>query len=240
MSANHSTCPICAAEFRADPSQKAAYDASLWADDRAETMRLLGAINAYWALKHHMAAEHVDKMFVCGRQGESHLGGEGPQAFWEADGTCSYCGSMSPDQFFAAVDAGAQITPTDKSYKAYVTVPTENPGEMEITTSANGKGGGLPPDGEGWILATPEVCERYKWSKWSDGPLWVKPSPRPATREAKFYFQHLDDAGMNRFIELLNAKTMKLAYPGHFYSRPYFIAAPADVGRPVPPHGSGP
>jgi hypothetical protein len=36
-------------------------------------------------------------------------------------GRCSYCGSMSEDDFFSAVDAGAEIGPTDKSYKVYVT-----------------------------------------------------------------------------------------------------------------------
>lgn len=33
---------------------------------------------------------------------------------------CSYCGSMSPDDFMEAVREGAQIGPTDKSYKVYV------------------------------------------------------------------------------------------------------------------------
>lgn len=33
---------------------------------------------------------------------------------------CSYCGSMAPDDFMAAVRAGKKIGPTDKSYKAYV------------------------------------------------------------------------------------------------------------------------
>lgn len=37
---------------------------------------------------------------------------------------CSYCGSMSPDDFMEAVRAGTKIGPTDKNYKAYV-------GEME-------------------------------------------------------------------------------------------------------------
>lgn len=75
--------------------------------------------------------------------------------------TCSYCGSLSPDEFFAAVEAGTEITPTDKNYKAYV-------------------------------------------------------------GSEKFYFQHLSVEERKRFIELLNAKKMKLAYPGHFYRMPFF------------------
>jgi hypothetical protein len=33
---------------------------------------------------------------------------------------CSYCGSMSPQDFMHAVVEGKQIGPTDKSYKLYV------------------------------------------------------------------------------------------------------------------------
>lgn len=39
---------------------------------------------------------------------------------WRPDGTCSFCGSMSPEKLFAAIEAGKEITPTDKSYKIYV------------------------------------------------------------------------------------------------------------------------
>lgn len=42
------------------------------------------------------------------------------EARWRADGTCSYCGSMSAEAFFEAIGAGAELTPTDKSYKVYV------------------------------------------------------------------------------------------------------------------------
>lgn len=41
---------------------------------------------------------------------------------WEHDGTCSYCGSLSEDRFFRAIDDGVKLTPTDKSYKVYVAV----------------------------------------------------------------------------------------------------------------------
>lgn len=81
--------------------------------------------------------------------------------------TCSYCGSMSPDDFLDAVRKGVEITPTDKSYKAYV----------------------------------------------------------PGT--GKFYFQHLSPEQRETFIELYNDKTMKLGYPGHFYTRPFFAASEA-------------
>lgn len=40
----------------------------------------------------------------------------------------------------------------------------------------------------------------------------------------KGYFQHLSEAQMKRFIELLNEKKIKLAHPGYFYVLPFFIA----------------
>ncbi len=39
---------------------------------------------------------------------------------WRQDGTCSYCGSISEERFFECVEQGLEVTPTDKSYKAYV------------------------------------------------------------------------------------------------------------------------
>lgn len=95
-------------------------------------------------------------------------------ATWREDGTCSYCGSLSEAAFFAAIEAGAEIGPTDKSYKAYVT------------------GGGH--------------------------------------NHAKFYYQHLSAEGRGKFIDLYNAKGMKIGDPGHFYVRPFFC-------RPVPVDG---
>lgn len=43
-------------------------------------------------------------------------------------------------------------------------------------------------------------------------------------KSVKFYFQHLDEAGQARFIELVNAGKMKIGYPGYFYTLPYFCA----------------
>lgn len=33
---------------------------------------------------------------------------------------CSYCGSIHPDDFLAAVDGGEEVVPTDKNYKVYL------------------------------------------------------------------------------------------------------------------------
>jgi hypothetical protein len=42
---------------------------------------------------------------------------------WRSDGTCSYCGSISPEKFFEAIADSVEIGPTDKSYKVYVKLP---------------------------------------------------------------------------------------------------------------------
>jgi len=117
--------------------------------------------------------------FFCPRSAENGGGPDSPfkppmngEATWREDGTCSYCGSLSQELFFEQVEKGAEIGPTDKSYKAYVRL---------IDHHVRGAG--------------------------------------------KFYFQHLDEAGRARFIELANAKTMKLGMPGHFYVLPYFCQA---------------
>lgn len=82
--------------------------------------------------------------------------------------SCSYCGSIHPDEFMQAVRDGVEIGPTDKNYKAYLS--------------------------------------------------------GPGFDNAKFYFQHLSEAQMQEFVELLNAKSVKIGLPGHFYTRPYFIS----------------
>lgn len=39
----------------------------------------------------------------------------------------------------------------------------------------------------------------------------------------KFYFQHLSELGMQKFVDYVNGQKFKLAFPGHFYSTPFFV-----------------
>ena len=39
---------------------------------------------------------------------------------WRKDNTCSFCGSLNPDALFKAIEDGATIVPTDKTYKIYI------------------------------------------------------------------------------------------------------------------------
>ena len=59
---------------------------------------------------------------TCGRRGT--LTGDPLDHYCDRGGhmACSYCGSVHPDEFMAAVEAGeVELEPTDKSYKVYVT-----------------------------------------------------------------------------------------------------------------------
>lgn len=222
MSDRSVACPHCDAVFVGDRSQEGAYHQSLRSDDMAERERLLGVINPHWALTFHMKAAHPDQMFTCPRQGEGPQGREPGRAFWNKDGTCSYCGSISQDRFFEAAESGCKITPTDKSYKAYVDLP---PTGLERVVSSTWS---VEAPGEKYIEATPDVCERLNYEPWGNpgragDKHWVTVGIDRHVH-AKFYFQHLDADGQKRFIDLHNAKRMALAYPGHFYSRPFFCA----------------
>lgn len=93
---------------------------------------------------------------------------------WRADGTCSYCGSLNPDDFMKMAIDGVELGPTDKNYKVYV--------------GGSGRG--------------------------------------------KFYFQHLSIEQMQQFVNLYNAKVLKIGYPGHFYRSPFFMR-PAPAPEPT-------
>jgi len=69
----------------------------------------------------------------CGRRYDSFIANKqfpGPDTY-RADGTCSYCGSVSGDWFMGRLEAGTiSVTPTDKSYKVYIS----NHGDSEPFT----------------------------------------------------------------------------------------------------------
>lgn len=60
--------------------------------------------------------------FTCPRRYEAFQQTTGGVDQWRDDGTCSYCGSESPEAFFKFVESGGEVVPTDKSYKVYLGV----------------------------------------------------------------------------------------------------------------------
>lgn len=119
---------------------------------------------------------------------------------WYADEACTYCGSLNQDVFMARLEAGdVELVPTDKSYKVYV---RNNGGAAFKQTYRD-----CPPDTR---CEGPTECTH-----------WVTRD----RQETKFYFYHLNEAQAARFIELYNTKVMKIGYPGHFYTVPFFCRA---------------
>ena len=122
---------------------------------------------------------------------------------WPDDGHCHQCGSLNPDTFMARLEAGTiSIDPTDKNYKVYV----HNDGGDKFKRSHLTDKPSVP----GEIMKDPR-----------DQSLWTF-----ATEErddTKFYFQHLSVNQMQRFVELLNEKKLKLNAPGYFYRPPFFV-----------------
>lgn len=207
MGAYHTKCPVCPAEFRAP----------LGSELTVET-------NAHLQLGRHMNAEHPEACFDCGRMAESPSWSQRfGHAFWEADRTCSYCGSAHPEDFLNAVADGFQVTPTDKNYKAYVDLPNRNPGAKRVMGASSGD----PRPSDKWVAASTLTDEQLVEMGWSPNSgshrySWFLIDEVGATRNAKFYFQHLSQAQRDQFIDLYNAQVMKLAYPHYFYTRPYF------------------
>jgi len=165
--------------------------------------------------------------FECPRRAEiphfTHRQIPPPPDRWQADGTCSWCGSISPANFFEAIEAGCEIAPTDKNYKAYVRLANPDVGKIVETGSESGPAFDIDGRPTRDDLTDQEKAEgRYRRTFHSPAEPHIR---------AKFYFQHLSKADRARFIELHNADKMTLAFPGHFYARPFFC-------RAVPPEGA--
>lgn len=146
------------------------------------------------------------------------------KSHWRDDGTCSYCGSIRPGTLFKAIEDGCQITPTDKSYKIYVDLPEPNPAELRVSAGANFDQSGQP----GWKRIgdlTDDERAMVKRDGMGGRPDsdWVMFAPRGPTIHEKFYFQHLAVDERKRFVDLYNAKALKLAAPGYFYTLPFFM-----------------
>ncbi len=116
---------------------------------------------------------------------------------WRDDGSCSFCGSLNPDEFMRRLEAGdVRLVPTDKSYKVYV----DNEGGESFKQSYRECSPGCN--------VGPDKC-----------PHWTTRT----VSETKFYFRHLSKEQKQEFINLVNVGKVKLAFPGRFYVTPYFM-----------------
>ena len=114
------------------------------------------------------------------RQGRDYWG--------DCDGhkSCSYCGSLSPAELFAAIEAGHELGPTDKNYKVYVGLP--NPKAGQVVEIGSESGPAFDRDGKPNKLdLTPAEKLLGRYRRPMHGTAGV-------TVTAKFYFQHLSPA----------------------------------------------
>lgn len=129
---------------------------------------------------------------------------------------------MSALEFFTAIAEDSELTPTDKNYKVYVDQVDPEAGIPWIYSMANHQ----PDDSGQWIFVTESNLETMPRSGFSKSALlgsWIKITTKNKKKQGKFYFYHLTEDEMIRFIELHNTKKLKLAYPGHFYVFPFFM-----------------
>lgn len=156
-------------------------------------------------------------MQPCPRKAEASMASQlAHESHWREDGTCSYCGSISADAFFVAITAGCEIGPTDKDYKVYVDLVEPNPDELTVKGTSNAK----DRPGPNWVPADAAALEKAGFS--SKYTTWMLYEPRGPKKFGKFYFQHFTVDERKRFVDLLNAKAIKIGHPGHFYRLPFF------------------
>lgn len=113
--------------------------------------------------------------------------------------TCSYCGSMHPEDLYRAVLAGATLGGADWKYgwphKFYVDLPNPAAGQLRggTSTTIGGWGSEVGMSLEALKAKHPQYAD-WEWTERKEGGYRVtKFSPAPAQTHAKFYNEHLKD-----------------------------------------------
>jgi hypothetical protein len=133
---------------------------------------------------------------------------------------CTFCGSMPPDEFMTAVKAGAEVGPTDKSYKLYVSWPNPEPSVLH-PISAVPTGRDPLPSPTLTYLTWAEMSEAQRNEALAvfgaDAPGHYSAigfGTRPSV-EAKFYTAHLSPEQGREFYDLWQQGQVRWGYPGH-------------------------
>lgn len=141
---------------------------------------------------------------------------------------CSFCGSMSPDDFMKHVRAGRPTGPTDKSYKVYVhEIPRDgDPTEPRVLSHSS------HPFEKGRQWADLNDAERAAVEAYDNGRSagggWWQFTPWGETVEGKFYTAHLSPEQGHEFWALHQAGKVNWSYPLY---RPIYLPGPSDEGR---------
>lgn len=133
---------------------------------------------------------------------------------------CSFCGSMPPEDFLAAVKRGDLIGPTDKSYKLYVDTPNSEPRKLHVVTAIR-EGQESRLVGVTWMTRdqlNPEQLEEARsWGdSWSKFGLMAN-----ETINSKFYTAHLSPEQSQEFLNLWSSGKVNWGYPGYPYVKLY-------------------
>lgn len=153
---------------------------------------------------------------------------------------CTYCGSMSGDDFMDLVRAGAEIGPTDKSYKLYVKgIPRDgDPDEPRVVSTSSSPGDRL----RGWKDLTRAEKRAVKNSvSWPENYKegYYSFMPWGPTVDGKFYTKHLSDEQGWEFDRLWRDGKINWGYPGYPYVKLY-IPGPSTATRDSAQEGEQP
>lgn len=136
---------------------------------------------------------------------------------------CSWDGSLHPDVFMRLIEQpGTTLTPTDKNYKVYIELESdEHAEELRIMSLANHDMSSEP----GWQRIGDTDLTDVDVSGWRqlNDNSWIRLARRGSKITDKFYFEHLSIEQRERFVKLLNEKKLALNYPGYFYALPFFV-----------------
>lgn len=127
---------------------------------------------------------------------------------------CSYCGSLSGVEFLAAVEAGVEVGPTDKSYKLYMDLPRNSTAPVVLSSTNR-------LDDPSYTRYEDLTVAQRKAVTMTEPEQWAYSFHVPATTHEKFYTHHFSEEQGWAFWDLHIAGSVNWGYPGYPYTRLY-------------------
>lgn len=129
--------------------------------------------------------------------------------------SCTWCGSLHPEDFLALASKGYTVGPTDKNYKVYLMAPPDDLDDRIATMKTRPV-----------YRALVEQRGQAAADEWAaaEGSLIMG-----GTTIGKFYTQHLSPEQGDRFRALVDQRKMIVGFPGYFYARIYVPQTEAEA-----------